>query len=1395
MARFVQFVLIAGWLVACGTQTAHAASRRAANFEAALDWAKANTNDIVVFQRGSDWNRLAETLYQDVWQKDELLAGLGDGFVLVAVDHPEVIGGRPVLTLSAPAGATNAPPGMSAPDRLAQLADDKTRLPVNEVTTVESMAGVAYTRRASDGSFVADPAKNPGQDTVTLTVRALHGGSVLRLDFLTDTNMPGNGPGRAPNGNFAISEVEAMRGTERLALDAAWANATEGAWGPWQAIDGIADKGDNLWNAMGHLHQRRTLLLALGSPVKEDTVLAVRLICRSQWPQHVPGCLRAAVLAKESLAADIRTVAAAQAEAVKNAKFTWWDTTFCPRIALLDSLGRAVACENKLRLGLTPQTTAARIKELRAVREKRDAIWAQTDKASGPAKAEMLRQSLDMLGFANWTGNDKCYQFVHDRIKVADPKDESGAVRWLGFGAMGRDGAPGLEPVWKALGETNYTVALDLVGRQLADPRNKVLDHDRIQRIMLAKFLVYKRWPGHEEQRFDVQREIAALDTNTYLGIGALGYLAMYHKTTVPMITYGWTANQLVQGMNAWDLQDTQYHFDHPGLYKVSLVHNGGSDTVTVRRIAFMEGARVLAEAMPAAAFCPGRTVEVDLDLGQWQSNHTYVLRLEIETAAGRTNNNGSIRIEPMFQPTTTGFDTLASPAVQREVRGIVATAGSCSAWQAKLGDQLMAEAKHSGDDLAKRLAKSPLRAIVAKHEFVRVCGTNTLVDIARQTNGVALLAGLLDNIDWLEGFLDSGPSDRSQAIQNLQFLHQHGTELDAPIYQRLATAMALQVGTNYSRYRLIDRFNHIKQAHKQALLHISFDSLDIREMRWAIYLPGTAGDYQLLLDDRQTTINDYYGACWAVPYRDPNDYGYSVQGWGYVDPWTYYYGTGLNCRPLRAQKLVGGVCGTLSEYGASAAMAHGVMAVTAGQPGHCAYVIRSGRQWGIGFDVFGPCGTGFGVPGWDGTGYSVATHVWEPVEADRARFMAATRLAWIARLEMDRACAAARAMSNAAPAFRDWMPTYEQAIVVQPLNYGTWIELIKSLEPLTNIPVETWTKLGRGAAKAFAPYAQASWALADRCFENIAPTMKPADRLAYLMRCHQDVRDEKILFKDYPYGSDLDRHADLIGDPALSVLYFGKMLDLHFSKDPQKAWCFGQVMAWGQNRFSANPATASAYAKALETFFKAQGGADKTLLANAIAAGIRKASESGDLAAFRQWNAMADRMLPEPKPEDVYLNAAQVAARPAFIPFAGELLSRNGVVKTSSQSQYDKPLSYCRLGDTNTFGGYFDTNPEDKPWAQMELQGDSELTGIVLVNRYENEPEFNWAVPVVVSVSTDGKVWTEVARLDKAESVYRVDLQDKKPHARYVRIERQPGKPQARFHFRSMLVYGRKLY
>jgi hypothetical protein len=1504
---------------------------RAANYEEALALAKESGRDIVVFQRGSDWNRLAETLYHEVWLKDEFAQDLGEKFVLVAVDRPEVVGGRFVRVTCSDASCGDKDStndfavGNSPPLRLATLADVET-LPSNEVAAVESKDGSVFKQR-DDGTWIAEGA-SPGQETLTLRIRPARGGSVLRLDFPTDPGLPGNGPGRASNGNFAISEIEALAGTNAIAIEAAWASAAEGAWGAWQTIDGVSDKGDNLWNPSAHLHQRRTLLLALRDGVPAGGEVAVRLVCRSQWSQHVPGCLRAAVLSEKQVGDDVRRVGLAQLEQQKNGKFSWWDTTHIPRVALMDGEGRAVACDNKPRLGLTPETLADRVRELRATREKRDALWAQAEQAQGPAKAELLRQSLDLLGFANWAGNDNGYKFVHDKIREADPKDESGAVRWLGFGGDPKSGVPWAEPNWakalegKDLTDANYEEALARIDKELKDPRNRVLDHERIQRIMVAKYHLYKRWPNHQEQRFDVQREIAAFDPSTFWGIGAVGYLGMYHRAATPLLTYGWATNEVRTGLNAWDMTDTAYYFDHAGPYKVKMTSTGGKDALKVRRIALIDGDAVLSEARPEAELGPGKgPVEADIDFKDWSADRRVVLRVEAEAAEGHTDCIGNFAVEPQLLPPAVIHKTPARVAAPKdgETARRVAS-GEIDTLQRELGDGLMADAGQGESGLWKVVGSAAQRARLAQHELIRCCTAEKVAEIAKSEGGAGFLAAFLADSNWLESFLASGGADWPQALENLNLLSHHGEGMDDPLYRRVATALALQWGGG-SRYRLVDRFRHIRWAHQQGLLHASFDGLNVREMRWAVPTYGSAQDYQFLLDDRQTTLGDYFGACWGVGYIDPNVYGDSVQTWLYITPWTHHYGTGTGNRPFPAHRQVGGVCGTLSGYGSAVAQAHGVMSTTVGQPGHCAYVIRVGEDWPVGFSVTWP--TSVSAPGWEGTGYSTFRRLYEPVHADRERFMNAARLAWVARLQADRAkvrtrilpglrysvyrqgvgaglpdfstlapestgtCAkidlasvqpqppnnfgvvwegqieaagegAVRFVAHSddssrvlvdgqpvvaancnrqekeipvSPGRHDlrvefsqgtgglllstgfegvlsatagvWAATYERAISAQPTNYGTWIEYIKALEAARDVSEATWLELGRRAARSLAVCHEAGWALTMRCLDKALPAMKPAERVVVLEECNRELREEKWVKKEgFPYDGVLNWQADRIGEPVLAVQFFGRLLAIHHSAKPEDNWIFGNVMGWGARRFAGNPATAQGYARAIADFFKSEGeGVDKNLLASTIAGGIRKASEAGDLASYRLWSDMAATMLPPLKPEDVHLNAAQAAAVPKYQPFPGDLLSKDGMLRSSSACQFDRPFSYAQIL-SGGFGGWFDTNNEEKPWAEVQLAGDGELSGIVLLNRYEyapNQEEFQWAAPLKVSVSADGKSWTDVASFDKADSVFRVDLQGKALRARHVRIERLPAadKTQApgRFHFRNFLVYGRKLY
>lgn len=196
-------------------------------------------------------------------------------------------------------------------ERLHRLTGPHTTRPACDITKITCESEAVYKKRA-DGCFVASGA-NPEHDVLTLTLNPAKAGRVLRFDFPLDKSLPGGGPGRTGNGNFAISEIE-IEGREAVS---AWATAEEAPCYTWMAIDGISDQNDNCWNAEAFRHRERSLLLVLDKFVSAGKPLTVRLICKSKWGEHVPGCLSVAVIDKFQIARDIPAVSQAERKIAK----------------------------------------------------------------------------------------------------------------------------------------------------------------------------------------------------------------------------------------------------------------------------------------------------------------------------------------------------------------------------------------------------------------------------------------------------------------------------------------------------------------------------------------------------------------------------------------------------------------------------------------------------------------------------------------------------------------------------------------------------------------------------------------------------------------------------------------------------------------------------------------------------------------------------------------------------------------------------------------------------------------------------------------------------------------------------------------------------------------------
>ncbi len=263
-----------------------------------------------------------------------------------------------------------------------------------------------------------------------------------------------------------------------------------------------------------------------------------------------------------------------------------------------------------------------------------------------------------------------------------------------------------------------------------------------------------------------------------------------------------------------------------------------------------------------------------------------------------------------------------------------------------------------------ERLIKEPDFLLqLTRYELVRTIGTQAFDEVLGRREGRDFLIRFLMDQQWLDDFLVAGPfgappGQHPAPLHALCTLYRYDKECTIPLYRKLACAYARNKTGDWQdgqfHYQLVDRFQAQKRVHKAGRMHGSFDRMESWEMRYVTVTPrmGDGRALQYMADQLHYPRNNYYGACWSVAYRLNNPFGDSIHRAHYYRPWmNEYFG-----EPLKQK--VGGVCGTLSNYGVGLARAHGVPAFPVGQPGHCAYMIRDANEfWGTAYSVTGNTG------------------------------------------------------------------------------------------------------------------------------------------------------------------------------------------------------------------------------------------------------------------------------------------------------------------------------------------------------------------------------------------------------------------------------------------------------
>jgi hypothetical protein len=170
-------------------------------------------------------------------------------------------------------------------------------------STLRATHGVVLSKQ-SDGSILAS-GNNPHQSDYTFTAETdLTDITGLRLEVLPGDGLPNKGPGRAPDGNFVLTEIEVMaapksdpKQAKEVKLQTPLADFSQEGYAVAQAIDGDRTNQGNGWAVSPTTGFPHWATFETAAPVGKPggTVITVKLHHRFNAPQFTLGRFRLAV--------------------------------------------------------------------------------------------------------------------------------------------------------------------------------------------------------------------------------------------------------------------------------------------------------------------------------------------------------------------------------------------------------------------------------------------------------------------------------------------------------------------------------------------------------------------------------------------------------------------------------------------------------------------------------------------------------------------------------------------------------------------------------------------------------------------------------------------------------------------------------------------------------------------------------------------------------------------------------------------------------------------------------------------------------------------------------------------------------------------------------------------
>lgn len=652
----------------------------------------------------------------------------------------------------------------------------------------------------------------------------------------------------------------------------------------------------------------------------------------------------------------------------------------------------------------------------------------------------------------------------------------------------------------------------------------------------------------------------------------------------------------------------------------------------------------------------------------------------------------------------------------------------------------------------------------------------HTLLEVVNTPGGSKLMEQLGNEEAWLEQVAVTGECVRPGVTASIlaQLVAKDSAILKEPLSRDIATATAVEFAkSGWLQADALKRARYYLKHSRNGRLNTVFNDLPFWERRMVCGCKGdndfgSVESLQWSLDNVHLPAYQYDGCCWRCGYKLYNLFGMIIHGSGYVEPFTETHGKNRT----RFTYEVGGVCGGLSHFGAFSALANGVPALTAGEPGHCSYIVRVGDQWKPSYSL-----------SWE---RGLHWQVWKDIYVF-SQLHAASEMFSDAQREKTRLSNAYRVLGGIRAQKKDLKKAaqcYEKATTAQPLHFAAWRDWAQLLSEQAADPkpahISAWRKLNDAICNRLTPrYPElAAVLLQKHVYPAMAKAMAddPTALRSCMIQFWKNVRE---------MGPDRWRIEELANDQA-------KALEINEKTPDRLCDFFGDILG--------SVASTDAYPPVIlswgNSFTEKLAEKDKKKLLAAMTSGLGKGASAN---ADARDNAIAQAILAAEKAHDLttfqalgkMLSPAYLKADyklPSHTPFPGKLASKGGMMWASSTSQWDHPCAHWGITDP-ALGGHFHTGKDTDAWVVVQLPRQVHVTGIVIVGTTGNTQRLH---NMKVQVSETGKDddWHDVADLGPFKNrLITIDLTSTLPLAKYVRIVRQKG-PDF-FHLNGIFVYG----